>query len=105
VDFRKTFSLIINGAVVTAPFILLLLPVDYFDTGDSICLSKVLAGIECYGCGMTRAVMHFVHFDFAGAWMFNKLSFLVVPMLFPLWVKSLLIVLNKPLPRFMVKWM
>ena len=46
-----------------------------------MCLSKVLAGIECYGCGMTRAIMHLIHLDFKEAYQYNKLSFVVFPVL------------------------
>lgn len=73
--------------LLVLPIVLLILPVDFFDSGESICLSVVLANTECYGCGMTRAIMHLIHFDFTGAWEFNKLSFIV----FPLGVVSVLI--------------
>jgi hypothetical protein len=90
---------------IAAPFVLLLLPADYFDKGDSICLSKTLAGIECYACGLTRATMHFIHFEFQEAWNYNKLSFIVVPMLFPLWLKAFYEIRGKNLPGIMGKLM
>jgi hypothetical protein len=86
-----------------APFVLWMLPVDFFDSGDSICLSKMLANMECYACGLTRATMHFIHFDFIKAWEFNKLSFIIVPMLFPLWLKSFYEIQGKSLPGIMGK--
>lgn len=46
--------------------------------------------MECYGCGMTRATMHLIHFDFQEAWVFNKLSFIALPLLIMFWVKLLL---------------
>ncbi|MFD2891414.1 DUF2752 domain-containing protein [Flavobacterium chuncheonense] len=94
-----------NIITIIAPFVLLLLPVDFFDKGDSICLSKSLAGIECYACGMTRATMHFIHFDFTKAWEYNKLSFIVIPMLFPLWIKAIYEIQNKKLPGLLNKLM
>ncbi len=60
---------------------LFLLPADYFDTGTPTCLSVRLFNLECYGCGMTRGVMHLIHFEWTEAWNFNKLSFLVFPLL------------------------
>ncbi|RIY36239.1 hypothetical protein CKY20_07030 [Capnocytophaga canis] len=78
-----------NGVVVTIPIVLMFLPADYFDRGQSVCLSKTLAGIECWGCGLTRAIMHFIHFEFEEAWMFNKLVVIVVPLLFVVWIRSL----------------
>ena len=75
---------------VIIPLILLALPADYFDTGKSICLSVLLLGRECYGCGMTRGIMHLIHFDFADAVYFNPLSLIVFPILGYLWIKYFL---------------
>jgi hypothetical protein len=86
-----------------APLVLILLPADFFDKGESICLSKTLAGLECYACGLTRATMHFVHFEFQKAWEFNRLSFIVVPMLLPLWLKSFYEIRGKSLPGILGK--
>lgn len=88
-----------------APFVLLVLPADFFDHGESICLSKLLAGMECPACGLTRGVMHFMHFEFAKAWDFNKMTFLVVPMLFPLWLKAFYEATGKEMPAIMNKYM
>lgn len=88
---------------IVAPFVLMLLPADFFDKGESVCLSKTLAGMECYACGMTRATMHFIHFEFAQAWGFNKLSFIVVPLLFPLWLKAVYEARGKQLPGLLGK--
>jgi hypothetical protein len=95
---RKIVFYTRNIITILAPFIILILPIDFFDSGESICLSKKLAGFECYGCGLTKATMHFIHFDFKGAWEFNKLSFIVIPMLFPLWLKSIYEINGKKLP-------
>lgn len=39
---------------------------------------------------MTRALKHLISFDFEGAWGFNKLSFLVLPILTFGWAKEVL---------------
>jgi hypothetical protein len=72
--------------LLVLPVVLFFLPMDFFDQGTSICPSKRWLDIECLGCGLTRAVMHFIHFDFQGAWAFNKLSFIVVPAAGLYWV-------------------
>ena len=75
------------------PVLLMLLPVDFFDRGRSICIYTNITGKNCYGCGMTRALMHILHFDFTAAWAYNKLAFAVFPLiaLFYLkWVFALL---------------
>jgi hypothetical protein len=97
-SIRYLFTFLFNIIIVVTPFVLVFLPIDYFDRGQSICLSKMLAGVECYACGMTRGIMHLIHFDFEGAWQFNKLSFIVLPMLFPLWLKSVYLLLGKKMP-------
>jgi len=68
------------------PIMLLILPANYFDTGKSLCLSQVLFQQECYGCGMTKACMHLIHFDIGGAYYYNALSFAVLPMLCMMWL-------------------
>jgi hypothetical protein len=83
---------------IVAPFVLICLPSNFFDNGESICISKTLVGMECYACGMTRATMHLIHFEFQEAWGFNKLSFIVVPLLFPLWLKAFYELRRKSLP-------
>ena len=88
---------------ILAPFVLFMLPATFFDKGESLCLSVNLAGIECYACGMTKAVMHFIHFEFQKAWEFNKLSFIVVPLLFPLWIKAFYELNGKQMPGLIGK--
>lgn len=75
---------------LSIPTILLLLPADYFDSGKSMCISKLLLDMECYGCGITRAFQHFLHLDFAVAYQYNKLIVIVFPLLALLWLKQLL---------------
>ena len=83
--------------LIVIPFIFIFLPINFFDTGDSICLSIFLFNKECYGCGMTRAIQHLIHFDFKGAYDFNKLSFIVLPILIYLLFKEIKKVLKKVL--------
>ena len=69
------------GALLSIAFIsLLILPANYFDTGRATCMSVILFDMECYGCGMTRAIQHLLHLDFQKAYEFNKLSFIVLPL-------------------------
>jgi hypothetical protein len=95
---RKIIFYATHIITIAVPFVLWALPSNFFDKGDSICLSVRLAGIECYACGLTRATMHFVHFEFAEAAQYNKLSFIVVPMLFMMWIKSFYDIQGKRMP-------
>jgi hypothetical protein len=70
------------------PIGLLLLPADFFDTGQSLCFSQLFFQKECPGCGITRAVQHLIHFEFKMAWHFNKLVVLVLPMLIFIWFQQ-----------------
>ncbi len=72
--------------LLAAPIVLWVLPASFFDhTGITLCLSKFLFNIECMGCGMTRAVMHFHHFEFEKAWGFNRGVVIIYPALVALW--------------------
>lgn len=83
------------GVLVIGPFVLFVLPSDFFDHGQSLCLSKILINKECYACGMTRAIMHLIHGDVENAFAYNMLSFLVLPLLVVLWVMWIIKVFRK----------
>jgi hypothetical protein len=95
---RKFFFYASNVITIFAPIVLLFFPSTLFDKGESVCLSVRLAGIECYACGMTKAVMHFIHLEFTEAWEYNKLSFIVVPMLAVLWIRAIYDIQGKRMP-------
>ncbi len=97
---KKVFLLLLLGG----PFFLLFLPSNYFDNGESICLSVYLFDLQCLGCGLTRGVMHLIHLDFKEAWGFNKLSFLIMPIAILFWIYMLGKLINKPYFLFFDKW-
>jgi Protein of unknown function (DUF2752) len=88
-NYKRIFAIVKIILGITIPLILLILPSDYFDNGSSKCLSVMLLDVECYGCGMTRAIMHMIHGEFMEAFYFNMASFIVLPLLVYLWVKAL----------------
>ena len=72
--------------LLLTPIVLWILPADFFDHGEVIlCPSRAWFDIECFGCGMTRAIMHFHHWEFADAIYFNMGSVLVYPGLIITW--------------------
>lgn len=77
---KKSIAIGIAALLGIAFVTLLILPATYFDTGRATCVSVLLFDIECYGCGMTRAIQHLLHLDFEAAYGFNKLSFIVLPL-------------------------
>ena len=78
------------GVMLVLPLVLLLLPANGLDNGPVKCLSVLLAGQECYACGLTRASMRLIHLDVAGAASFNKLVFLVLPILVLFYAQEIL---------------
>jgi hypothetical protein len=71
--------------LLMAPLVLWLLPADFFDQGLVVCPSRVLFDLECFGCGMTRAVMYLHHLDIDQAVYFNPGVLLVYPALVMVW--------------------
>ena len=67
--------------LILIPIVFLVLPADFFDKGESICLSVLLFDSECYACGLTRAIQHLIHLDFLIGYEYNKLSIIVLPVL------------------------
>ena len=83
----KPVRIAIGILLIAIPVTLFIVPVDYFDHGQATCLSVIFFDMECYGCGMTRATMRMMHFDFVGAYKFNPLIIAVFPLLVIIWVK------------------
>lgn len=77
------------------PLVLLFLPKDFFDNGPTLCLFTLVTGVNCPGCGMTRACMRMIHFDFQGAWLFHKASFVVLPTLIFLYIRFFVLKLRQ----------
>jgi len=75
--------------LLLVPLVLAFVPGDYFDTGESICISRLVADIDCPGCGMTRAIQHSLHLEFQEALAYNKLVVVVLPLLIIVWVKEI----------------
>jgi len=49
------------------------------------CVFHALTGLQCPGCGATRALYHLLHGDVSGAFHFNQLLFALVPFLAIAW--------------------
>jgi hypothetical protein len=59
--------------------VLLWIPWKYIDGGPVICPFRGFFGIDCLGCGMTRAFWKIVHLHLNQAFRYNGLSFLLFP--------------------------
>ena len=81
--------------LIIIPLALFVLPANFFDSGQSMCLSLLIFDRECYACGMTRAIQHLIHFDFSQAYDFNKLSFIVLPILIYVNISQIFVICKK----------
>jgi hypothetical protein len=87
---KKQFRLIKACGLLLFPVVLYLIPLEWLKNQHSICLFKNLTGYECYGCGMTRAILSAIHFQFENAFQYNKLFLIVLPVLIYIWAKNLI---------------
>jgi hypothetical protein len=83
---RRIIIKALQLVIIATPFYLLFLPADFFNDGAVVCPSKRFLDIECLGCGLTRGIMHLMHFQFEAAWQYNMLSFPVFIALCILWL-------------------
>jgi hypothetical protein len=57
-----------------------MIPFEFIEGGPTICVFKNLLGIECPGCGMTRAFSCILHGDLVAAISYNRLVAIVFPL-------------------------
>jgi hypothetical protein len=75
--------------ILLIPVILYFITPEWLDSRNSICLFKIVTGHECYGCGMTRAVVSAVHLQFEKAFDYNHLVIIIFPLLIYIWAGQL----------------
>jgi hypothetical protein len=83
---NKLYLKIKIAGILLIPALLYFIPLQWLERQHSICIFKLLTGKECYGCGMTRAVLSALHFNFNNAFNYNKLIVIVLPLLIFIWV-------------------
>jgi hypothetical protein len=82
---NKKYRLLRLIVLFVLPVVLYFIPIDWLEHQHSICLFKNIVGIECWGCGITRALVSAIQFDFLSAWLYNKLIVIVLPFLVYVW--------------------
>lgn len=83
-------------AYIILPFILFFIPLEWLNKQHSICLIKNIFGVECYGCGITRAIISGIQLDFTKAIEYNKMVIIVLPLFIYEWFKKLKLIFNTP---------
>lgn len=87
--FKPFYHRLLLCGYILVSLVLWVLPANFFDdTGIVVCVSRWLLDVECYACGLTRAVQHALHFEFAAAYAFNRLVVVVLPLLVAVWVRD-----------------
>lgn len=81
--------------VILIPVALFFIPLGWLQHQHTICIFKNITGHDCYGCGMTRAILSSLHLRFIDAYHYNKLVFVVLPLLVFIWLKLLINCINK----------
>lgn len=76
------------AGVVAIPAVLFFIPLGWLSAQPSICIYKCITGHECFGCGITRAVLLVLHFQYNRALELNKLIIIVFPILSMVWIKN-----------------
>ena len=87
---NKPLRQIKSAGILLIPVALYFVPVNWLDSQHSICLFKNIFGYDCYGCGITRAILSALHFQFDNAFQYNKLFVIVFPLLIYIWTKTFL---------------
>ena len=74
--------------LVLIPVVLYAIPLENICNGNTICIFTNLFGVECWGCGITRAIFSALHFRFHDALEYNRLFVVVLPLLLFLWLRA-----------------
>ncbi len=77
------------------PILLYFVPVIWLNKQQSICLFKTFFDIECYGCGITRAILSAIQLDFESAYVYNHLVVVVLPIFIYIWVKMIIDIIKQ----------
>ncbi len=73
---KITFFIIFNLMLLT---LLYCIPINS-EWLNRICILKIITGKDCWNCGMTRAFLSILHFNFEGAYQYNPGVVIVFPL-------------------------
>ncbi|MBO5921052.1 MAG: DUF2752 domain-containing protein [Bacteroidaceae bacterium] len=76
--------------LLIVPVVLYMIPADGINNGETICIYTRIFGVECWGCGITRAIFSVLYLRFAEAWEYNSLVVIVFPLLLFEWLRSVI---------------
>lgn len=79
------------------PLLFIVVPTSTLETDHTICLLKNIMGLNCPGCGMTRALSSVFHANLAGAFYHNKSVIVVFPLLCYIYTQHALAIYRRAL--------
>ncbi|MFI3286649.1 MAG: DUF2752 domain-containing protein [Rikenellaceae bacterium] len=85
----------ILSAYLILPTMIYLIPKELIFDGNTLCLFKSIFDIECFGCGMTRAIYLLLHGDINGAVGYNWRVIIVMPLLLTIYIDHIWCQLTK----------
>ena len=77
--------------LLSIPLIVLNNNIFGITTGSTICIFNNILGINCFGCGITHAVIEAINGNFIQAIKYNFNVVIILPILIFLWCKQLYI--------------
>ena len=92
---KRIFNKLSFSVILVLPILLYLVPLDWLNKQHTICLFKNIFGLDCYGCGITRAVLSALHLNFKDAINYNIMVVIVLPLLIYIWIRITMSLYNK----------
>jgi hypothetical protein len=93
-NFNKTKNITLLSTYLILPVVLYFIPLEWLNKQHTICLIKNIFGVNCFGCGITRAIISGVQFKFSNAIEYNKIVVIVLPLLIYKWFKDIKVFYN-----------
>ena len=78
---RREFRFAISAAAALVLIVFAAVPQSTWASMPAVCVLRNIAGVECLGCGMTRALSHAMHGDVQAALASNAGIAAVLPAL------------------------
>lgn len=69
------------GAILAIPLALAIVPLEMLQQVPDVCIWRRVFGVECWGCGMTRALASMLKGEIAAAIAFNWRIVIVGPLM------------------------
>ncbi|MFO6430249.1 DUF2752 domain-containing protein [Erythrobacter sp. W302b] len=87
---QRTISQIEKLLALPSVVVYALLPDLGLQSIQAFCIFRTLTGLECWGCGMTRALHNLLHLDFSTSIAHNFLAAPVVIILAIVWLTTIM---------------